>query len=678
MKETLIYYKFLLSTLTREWKNPIINGIPYFHQMQLQTCLIILALSFLSMPILSGQENQPSREEILEMSPDTHKVLAWIDLAKLSIRSDFELGKAYADSAMELSIKLDWVRGMAKAQHQIGNACYYTGKHDLALEAYQHAFAGYEEIGEKLNAANVLNNVGLVKRNQGQHDEAMTYFFKSLAIKEALGNLVSIASTESLIGSTYAITSNYEQAEIYFKKSLEGFRATGETEREYTALLNMAGFYRETGQPEKSEELLQQCLVYFSENGLKQELGRSYYILGGNYYDADQLIKAEEAFNESKEIYTELGYSSMIIGNTEYLGRIALKRGQYQKAISYVEECLSSAREIGAELQEARALALLKDIYKEAGDYKQALEFQESYTLLMDSLDSKDVEATIAELEEKYQSEVKERELEKLTVDNQMNQLTMKRQRIQQFALLGITALLLVIVALIYNQYRINSRNNKQLREKNLIIENALHEKEILMKEIHHRVKNNLQFISSLLNLQTRHAADPKTLRVLNESKDRINSMSLVHQKLYQEDNLTGVPMAHYIENLLQSLIHSYKIDRKSLELKLDVDTINLDVDTAIPIGLILNEIITNAFKYAFRESEQNELTVNLKEQENQLHLLISDNGPGLPENGTPGNGEQFGLELVRGLSAKLKADVKMYSDDGLVFKMNIKKYKIV
>ncbi|MCB0707579.1 MAG: tetratricopeptide repeat protein [Saprospiraceae bacterium] len=639
---------------------------------------ILVILLFLSANIsgLRGQGNDPGVNEIQSMTPDTSKVMAWIDLSKTATASDFGLARIYGDSALQLAAKIGFESGEAQAHKQIATACYYGGKLPDALEHYNWVLAYHERQKDELNWAKIMNNIGLVKRNQGKYDEAMNCFFQSLEIKERYPDPDALAFTYKTIGETYAIESNYELAETYFDKALKGFQLAGNEQLEHTMILNIGGFYQETDQPEKSLEYVLRAKAYFEEVDSKQELGRSNYILGKLFIDEGKLVEAEKAFLTARTLFYNLGSLFRVIGCNESLARVAMMQQDYPKAINLAKITLENAREIDTKSQIARALLLLSNIYKEARDYQTALDYLEQFNIVQDSFQNEEVTKTIAELEEKYQSEVKEKELASLTITNNMNELNLKKQRNQKFALLGFLGLLLVIVGLIYNQFRINKGNNRKLVEKNKIIQNALLEKEVLLKEIHHRVKNNLQFISSLLNLQSRHTQDPNALLVLNESKDRINSMSIIHQKLYQEDNLIGVPMDQYIENLLDSLIHSYKVDRKKVQVETNIQDLNLDVDTAIPIGLILNEIITNAFKYAFDEDASGTLFVELIEENDLLKLCIQDNGPGLPEGFDPLESEQFGFELVRSLASKLKGKVVLSNEKGLRFTLDISNYK--
>ena len=203
-------------------------------------------------------------------------------------------------------------------------------------------------------------------------------------------------------------------------------------------------------------------------------------------------------------------------------------------------------------------------------------------------------------------------------------------------------------------------------------IKESLMEKEVLLREIHHRVKNNLQIISSLLNLQTRCVEGEETINVLKESQNRVKTMAMVHEKLYQSEDLKDVNFKEYIENLVSDLFYSYGVKKGTIDLQIDADDIKMDIDTAIPCGLIINELVTNSLKYAFPGSNDKDIVkVGFKRlQKNKLKLFISDNGVGLPENLDVENVETLGLKMVTILVNQLKGTLEVYRIGGTEFKI--------
>ena len=201
-------------------------------------------------------------------------------------------------------------------------------------------------------------------------------------------------------------------------------------------------------------------------------------------------------------------------------------------------------------------------------------------------------------------------------------------------------------------------------------IQAALHEKEVLLKEIHHRVKNNMQVVSSLLQLQAQYIEDEPTLALFEESQVRIHSMALIHEQLYQSDNLDRIDLLPYVENLVANLYQSFGGGNNSIQFKVNVDPISLNIETAIPCGLIINELVSNSLKYAFTESLAGEIKINFYHDttSQQFHLSIQDNGRGFPPGFNVENTETLGLRLVRMLTNQLDGTLVIDSECGTCY----------
>ena len=200
-------------------------------------------------------------------------------------------------------------------------------------------------------------------------------------------------------------------------------------------------------------------------------------------------------------------------------------------------------------------------------------------------------------------------------------------------------------------------------------IKESLMEKEVLLREIHHRVKNNLQIISSLLNLQTRCVEGEETINVLKESQNRVKTMAMVHEKLYQSEDLKDINFKEYTENLVSDLFYSYGVKRGTIDLQINVDNLEMDIDTAIPCGLIINELVTNSLKYAF-PSHKGIVKIELKRIRDKLELIISDNGSGLPDDLDIEATETLGLKMVTILVSQLKGTLKLDRTNGTEFRI--------
>jgi PAS domain S-box-containing protein len=200
-------------------------------------------------------------------------------------------------------------------------------------------------------------------------------------------------------------------------------------------------------------------------------------------------------------------------------------------------------------------------------------------------------------------------------------------------------------------------------------LKNSLKEKELLVKEVHHRVKNNMAVISSLLNLQAEKFEDPSVLNAFRDSRHRIRSMALVHEKLYQAKDLSKIEFSQYIKDLSQQVSRSIEFQGARIRVKVKADNIKLGIDTAIPCGLIINELLTNAFKYAFPHNRTGMIHIRMQLKENKYYkLIISDNGVGLPRYIDVQNPSTFGLNLVYLLTQQLEGEVEAQREKGTSF----------
>jgi two-component sensor histidine kinase len=261
------------------------------------------------------------------------------------------------------------------------------------------------------------------------------------------------------------------------------------------------------------------------------------------------------------------------------------------------------------------------------------------------------------ELTVQYETEKKDKDIQLLKQQGDLQEAKLNQSHLARNITFAGAALLLIIAGLLYYLYHTKQKSNRQLTH-------LLHEKEWLLKEIHHRVKNNLQTVLSLLESQSRQLSN-EAFNALRESQNRVYTMSLIHKKLYQSTDVSSISMEDYLRDLIQHLRDSFGASG-NIRFSLEVDSVDLDVSQAVPVGLIVNEAITNSIKYAFPNNRHdNGVYISLKKSnENKVVLLIMDNGVGItaPKENT----QTLGLKLMRGLTEDIEGTFSIESHHGV------------
>ena len=336
----------------------------------------------------------------------------------------------------------------------------------------------------------------------------------------------------------------------------------------------------------------------------------------------------------------------------------------------HYDSAIGIARQAGFPEMYSLVYKNMADAYYYAGDFQKAYEYQREYTNKMAGLYSSDNYSTLGELQTILKTNVTEDEVRSLGVQNEIKALRLKNERSLRITLLISAVGLLLSAVVIFLLYR------KQ-RRKSMIIEKQGLEMQTLMKEIHHRVKNNLQVISSLLDLQSQTIGDSQAAEAIKESRNRVQTMALIHQDLYSEESLSGIEMSGYINKLAQNLFSSYNVKTNKISLKTNIEPILLDIDVVIPIGFVLNELISNALKYAFVNRESGTLNIALELKSGELALMVKDDGIGFPPGLNIYQAKSFGFKLVKAFAQKLKGRIEVYNDNGACVLLHIRKYKL-
>lgn len=445
-------------------------------------------------------------------------------------------------------------------------------------------------------------------------------------------------------------------------------------------LYTIALIHADHNSPKKYAKYAREYVEYESKRKTKYHRG----IFDLEYKNISERIGFME---EVRRAYKEEGFKRGVHLSKMALVNLYTLNQEYRKAYDLLLELSSEVLTNNFENSSYDHYQRRFELEKKLGLSSQALFSAEKLMELRDTMQSAALTKQTLEIETQYKTREKEREIQFLNAENELKDLALKRSAQLRY-LLGAGILLLIILAIsLFRNIMQARKHNSELTEKNEIINRNLVEKEDLLKEIHHRVKNNLQIISSLLRLQSRSIEDEDAKEVLKEGQNRVQSMALIHQSLYKEENRTGLEVQNYFEKLCNNLIETYNIGSEEIDLNLKIQAINLDVSTMIPLGLIVNELLTNSLKYAFNDGEQGSIEIALFEKANTLHLSVKDDGVGIPpeiieflnqDSGKRNSKFGFGTRLIRTFAKKLDASIKANGDAGTSIEFLIKDYKVL
>lgn len=575
----------------------------------------------------------------------------------------------YGREGYALFKKLNDAKGLAQSTTSIAVAFHYLNNWDSAEYYYERALNIRKQIRDTVKIASSLNNLGVMFMDREDYDKATEYYIEAMKIHETTGDTIKLAITKTNLGLIFKKQGNYKKAIEFYEEAKGYLERFGKENFLEITLLNLGSIYNTMGEFEKGAEYNSALSKLAERRASTRNLAKSYVNLGNSYQGIGKLDSGLYYVNKALSFFEERKDTLNVANSLLSIAQFHLQKGEFDSAIKNANR-LSGLNQFlkNKELQIENQL-ILSSAYSKKNDFKNAyLSLQNAYEQ-KDSLLTSSLNEAITNLTVKYESEQKERENSELRIEKQQAELAQQQANNQRNVFMLIAGILVISAILLYLLLRTKSKSN-------VLISKSLEEKETLLKEIHHRVKNNLQIISSLLSLQSRYIEDENAKEAVNEGQNRVKSMALIHQKLYQYNNLTGVEALDYIQNLTAALRAAYGIDQEQVDVKYNVDKLNIDVDTIIPIGLILNELISNAFKYAFPNDRKGELNIGFKEVENQLKLTVKDNGIGAEKEIDTSN--SFGMRMIKSLSRKLEAEINFDFSNGTEASLTISSYKLV
>jgi two-component system, sensor histidine kinase PdtaS len=595
----------------------------------------------------------------LQEQPHLQKLRALNAKAVEFLRSrTYDSAKIYAHKSLELQDQLGIDSLKGDAYICLALAYYYHGQYDSAILFNESALSNYEENNKREGVARSLINNGIFQKKLSNYKQAVEYYYKAATLYEQLRLDEPLSSCWNSMANCYSAMEEWNKALMFNRKAL-AIRIKLQDERLIAQSMNNIGdVFRAVGQYDSATHYLTASFDYKKNDKDSSSLILLLQNLGYTYFKQKEFNKAEALYERAINISEAYGHREETALGYNDLAELFISQGIYDRAAQALDKSATMAIEM-------KTPEILKDNYKlryimheKRSQWNEALHYRDKYDVLKDSLFTLEMNKSIAELEIKYQTEQREKDINALKLRSQLQQENAAQQATIIYTLAGGALLLLSLAVLAYSRYRLKNKANKRIN--------------MLMREMHHRVKNNLQMLSGLFSWQASLTEDVQAKIAIRDSEVRVEAMNLLHQSLYLKEDITQVNMVEFMDKLVENLKVFY--DYKAVELSCHVNNIHLDADKAIPIGLIVNELVSNAYKYAFQD-KKGIIQVRLDvDQSGYLVLIVKDNGKPLDsETAQSSRPKAFGLSMVSILAAQLQAEMSSTYDGGTCHRLRLK-----
>ncbi len=537
------------------------------------------------------------------------------------LMAKYDSALIFHNQALDIRIKTMDIFGQGASNLNMGNVYLYKSSYDTALIFYNKSIEHFEDIQDSLRLASVYNNIGAIHSFIGNNDQVVNYWEKSLQIKEGLKDNKAIAVSKNNLAELYISQGKYELAKEYLIDAIALKEQEENMESLMTSYFNLSEVYKLQGESDLSLDLLK---------------------------------KAEKKLKNSSSAYLKAELNNK-------LGNYYFATGNMNLAENYLKSAIKNAE--GGKVNEIHLSALerIAEVYKSKGSYSRALQYSDVYHNLKDSLLGESQQGKILELETQYDVKSKAQKIQLLQTEKKFQLAVNNRNKLRiVYLIIGLFLFLLSTILLARN-VRLKRKNNKLLEEKNKEISNDLETKNFLFKEIQHRIKNNLSVVDSLINLQLlqNSSADPQ--EVLTNAQNRIRSISLLYDLLYSNTDFLDLTLSTYIDKLCNQLEQSLGFKSRNIKVVKQLDDVTIAKDSFINIGLIINELFTNANKHGFTDkggtiyismTKKDKLKLEIYHTGNQLELAHIENTNGL------------GMQLVQGLSQQIDCTLNIKEGD--------------
>lgn len=508
---------------------------------------------------------------------------------------------------------------------------------------------------------------------------ALYYALKSVKRMDAEKDYTFADIFYMRLGDVYNLIGHNEEALELYKKSIEIGQQTFDNGGWYKSFYGAVAALSIKGKNKEAIAYINSLTSQYPPKTTFDKMSVA-FIKANCYEGVNDNVLAEKYFNETDYYARQLNTPEIfreIVHQYTMMALFYININKVPKAKFYTAKVFELF-EINKKTYNSEAFQRL--LYKTDsinGNYKGSLEHFKNYKKISDSIHGTAKNKQIEELKIEYETKNKEQKIKLLNDQSKLQESELQKSKLLNTLSIWSLILLLLTIVLLFNRYRLKQRNHaklelkeKEINQKNLNLRHLLNEKEWLLKEIHHRVKNNLQTVISLLNSQSAYLNNDMALSAIKNSQHRIHSMSLIHQKLYNSENISTINMSNYIRELIEYLKESFSLGQR-IRFELKIEALELDVAQAVPIGLILNEAITNSIKYAFPDDRNGMIYVTLEATTENHHLLtISDNGIGIDTDFSAKKLNSFGMSLIKGLSDDLEAKFSMENKNGTILKI--------
>lgn len=544
---------------------------------------------------------------------------------------------------------------------------YGTFKVDSSIYYGLIALEQYKIVGNEAKIGKMYYNLAIDYTSAYRHQEAETATFNAISIFEKRKDHTALADAFLNLSSIYVDTRDTLKAVEYANKSTNlalSFQLTEELPYLYLGTMHAHLLNKDYDKVFKQSN---EAIRLFKAQGITEEneVLKAHNRRGDAYLATKQYNQALSDYTLAYQGAAKLYGPAHADGYADNLGRVYYEKQQFDTARFYFSKGLQYAKAFKVNYLLDRRHQELANCYQKLDDFKNAY----FHATQADSIEKVILNNKLQSLQNalliKYETAKKEATISQQTI------MISEQQKIQylSYSLLGLFALM---IGGLWWGFQKNQRKNQQLAHLNTDLSNKNRQNELLLKEIHHRVKNNLELVKSLLSLQSAQVDNPQIQAAIQASQHRVQSMGIIHQKLYQGNNLATIEMKDYFLHLSEGILDSFAADDR-IQIECVMDELELDIDTAVPIGLIVNELLTNALKYAFPAGEDGKIEIQLTEKKEILQLNFKDNGIGKAIN-LPAKGTGFGTQLIRLLTLQLDGHIEEKIENGTIISFIFKK----